>query len=90
MWLPKTPVSIHCRGSARVAYPEILAPLGPAAAEFLYDGSAEQLAARLQAIAAGSALGEWTAESVGRVSDPFAWERRAEEMDCRLEEASQG
>jgi glycosyltransferase involved in cell wall biosynthesis len=70
----------------RLAYPEILAPLGPAAAEFLYDGSAEQLAARLQSIAAGANPGQWTAERVGRVCEQFAWKRRAEEMDCRLEE----
>jgi len=70
----------------RLAYPEILAPLGPAAAEFLYDGSAEQLAARLQTIAAGAAPGRWTAECVGRVCEPFDWKRRVEEMDCRLEE----
>ena len=70
----------------RLAYPEILAPLGPAAAEFLYDGSAEQLAARLQAISAGADPGQWTAEHVGRVCELFDWKRRAEEMDYRLEE----
>lgn len=70
----------------RLAYPEILAPLGPAATEFLYDGSAEQLAARLQAIAAGANSGEWTPERVGRVCERFDWKRRADEMDCRLED----
>ena len=70
----------------RLAYPEILAPLGPDAAGFLYDGSAGQLAARLQAIAAGAAPGQWTAERASRVCGRFDWKRRAEEMDCRLEE----
>jgi glycosyltransferase involved in cell wall biosynthesis len=71
----------------RLAYPEILAPLGPAAAGFLYDGSAEQLAARLQAIASGAKPERWTAERVSRVCQRFDWKHRAEEMDYRLEES---
>jgi hypothetical protein len=55
-------------------------------AEFLYDGSAGQLAARLQAIAAGVDPGQWTVERVGYVCEPFDWNRRAEEMDRRFEE----
>ena len=70
----------------RLAYPELLAPLGSAAAGFLYDGSAEQLAARLQAIAAGGDPGQWTAARADRVCELFDWNRRGKEMDCRLEE----
>jgi glycosyltransferase involved in cell wall biosynthesis len=69
----------------RLAYPEILAPLGPAAPEFLYDGSAEHLAARLQAIAAGADPCQWTAARARHVCERFAWERRVKEMDHRLE-----
>jgi len=68
----------------RLAYPEILAPLGPTAAEFLYDGSAEQLAVQLQAVVAGADTVPWTAEHISRVCEPFDWKRRVEEMDCAL------
>ncbi len=69
----------------RLAYPEILAPLGSAAAEFLYDGSADQLASRLQAVAIGADPGTWTADRIGCVCERFDWDRRSDEMDSRLE-----
>ncbi len=69
----------------RLAYPEVLGPLGSAADDFFYDGSAAQLATRIEALAAQDDFGRADAERVRGVAERFLWARRAEEMDRRLE-----
>ena len=68
----------------RLAYPEILAPLQDSGEAFLYDGSVESLADRLE---------EWAAElqnasllecNARQAVERFFWEHRAPEMDAQL------
>jgi len=77
----------------RLAYPEILAPLGSNAAKFFYDGHAETLAERLEALARridiehGSQANLWQGdpmETIGAV-DRFDRLHRVREIDERFE-----
>jgi glycosyltransferase involved in cell wall biosynthesis len=70
----------------RLAYPEILGPLGSAADTLFYDGSSGQLVARLESLAVRGHFEFTDAERVRRVTERFEWRRRAGEIDRRLEE----
>ena len=64
----------------RLAYPEVLAKLTADPGWFIYDGSVDQLAERLESVAE-------TASSDSRLSfdiGPFEWTCRAPEMDAAL------
>ena len=72
----------------RLAYPEILEPLGHDGAAFFYDGTVQGLADQLEK-AANRKLENCLSESgVRRVAERFFWNRRAPEMDEQLEEAT--
>ncbi len=71
----------------RLAYPELLTPLGTAAAEYFYDGTAEMLAERLASLAKVveyAVDGDRAADRVQAVGR-YAWSRRAAKMDAALE-----
>jgi glycosyltransferase involved in cell wall biosynthesis len=73
----------------RLAYPELLAPLGAAAERFFYDGTPESLAESLATLAERIADPErWQAESAPavRAMERFEWPCRASQMDAALEE----
>lgn len=77
----------------RLAYPEILAPLGPGAAKFLYDGHVETLAERLETLARrvepkhGSQADLWQGDPTEaiRAVDRFDRAHRVGEIDARFE-----
>lgn len=73
----------------RLSYPELLAPLDEADKEaFLYDGTAADLADRLETSARRLEEGRlWNGDParVAQAMERFAWDRRAREMDYRLE-----
>ena len=70
----------------RLAYPEILAPLGDSSEAFFYDGTVDDLARRLEEHA--SRLHEHRATSCAarHAVERFFWNHRARMMDDRLEE----
>jgi len=70
----------------RLAYPEILQPLGTAADEFFHDGSAEELAARLETLARCDDLGHGDLKRLQQTVQQFDWHHRAEAMDRRLDD----
>jgi glycosyltransferase involved in cell wall biosynthesis len=65
----------------RLAYPEILGPLGPAADQHFYNGTVEHLAQRLEQLATNPPHNHTARQAVER----FFWDERAAAMDERLE-----
>ena len=70
----------------RLAYPEILAPLGDSGETFFYDGTAEDLASRLEEEATRLRDGRPADCDAGKAVERFLWKHRACEMDERLEQ----
>jgi glycosyltransferase involved in cell wall biosynthesis len=77
----------------RLAYPEILAPLGDEAGDFLYDGSPDVLADRLEELAADALEGDlWQGDPTraARAVARLDWRERAPAMDAALEAIAGG
>jgi glycosyltransferase involved in cell wall biosynthesis len=76
----------------RLAYPEVLShPRSDAPPDFFYSGETEDLAARLEALAAKLERGDlWNGEpELGiRLVERFAWDRVAPVLDDEIEEVT--
>ncbi len=70
----------------RLAYPEILSPLGESAEEFFYDGSVNGLAEALEKLASSYASDRTEGLGARQAVERFFWQRRASAMDDRLEQ----
>lgn len=68
----------------RLAYPEILAPLGPAAEAYFYDGSPEALAEHLAPLAENPAALAADRPALLAAVARYAWPERAAAMDGEL------
>jgi glycosyltransferase involved in cell wall biosynthesis len=72
----------------RLAYPEILAPLGDSSEAFFYDGTVEDLARQLEDHVARLHRGGTMQCNARQAVERFSWNRRALAMDDRLEEVA--
>ena len=70
----------------RLAYPEILAPLGDSGETFFYDGTTQDLANRLEEEANRLRDGRTAGCDAGKVVERFFWKHRARQMDEGLEQ----
>ncbi len=70
----------------RLAYPEILAPLGDSAKTFFYDGTVAGLADRLEEQVSRLSEARPSESGLRQAVERFFWDRRAARMDDRLEQ----